>query len=148
MGGKWKQWQILFSWAPKITVDGDCSHEIKRLLLLGRKAMANLGSVLKSRDITLWSSPSNQSYGFSHSLVQVWELDHKEGWVLKKWCFLIVLQEKTLESPLDSREVKPANPNGNQPWIFIGRTDAEAPILWPCDVKNWLTRKVPDSGKD
>ena len=148
MGGKWKQWQILFSWAPKITVDGDCSHEIKRLLLLGRKAMANLGSVLKSRDITLWSSPSNQSYGFSHSLVQVWELDHKEGWVLKKWCFLIVLQEKTLESPLDSREVKPANPNGNQPWIFIGRTDAEAPILWPPYAKSWLIGRDPDAGKD
>ena len=76
--------------------------------------------------------------------------DHKEGWAPKNWCFWIVLLEKTLQSPLDSKEIKPVNPKGNQPWIFIGRTDAEAeaPILWPSDVKSWLIRKAPDTGKD
>ena len=77
------------------------------------------------------------------------ELDHKEGWALKNWCFLTVVWEKTRESPLDSKVIKPVNPKGNQPWIFIGRTDAntEAPILWPPDAKSWLTAKHPDAGK-
>ena len=87
-----------------------------------------------------------QCYGFSGSHVRVWELDHKGSWTQKNWCFRIVL-EKTLESPLDSK-IKPANPKGNQPWILIGRTDAEAPILWPPDVKSQLTGKDPDAGKD
>ena len=80
----------------------------------------------------------------------MWEFDHREGWVLKNWCFLIVVLEKTLDSPLDSKEIKPVNPKGNQPWIFTGRTgaEAEAPILWPTDAKNWLTGKDPDTGKD
>ena len=76
------------------------------------------------------------------------KLDHKEGWVSKNWCFQTVVLEKTLESPLDSKEINPVNPNGNQPWIFIGRTDAEAPILGPPDAKNWLTGKDPDAGKE
>ena len=81
------------------------------------------------------------------------ELDHKEGWALKNWCLMdarSLVLEKTLESPLDSKESKPVNPKGNQPWIFFGRTDAEAetPILWPPDMKNWLTGKDPDAGKD
>jgi len=80
----------------------------------------------------------------------MWELDHKEGWAPKNWCFQTVVLEKTLESPLNSKEIKLVNPKGNQSWIFIGRTDAEAeaPILWPPDVKNWLTGKDPDAGKD
>ena len=80
----------------------------------------------------------------------MWELDHKEGWVPKNWCFWTVMLEKTLESPLDYKEIKPDNPKGNQSWIFIGRTDAEAeaPVLWPPDVKNWLIRNDPDAGKD
>ena len=79
-----------------------------------------------------------------------WNLDHKEGLALKNWCFQIVVLEKTLESPLDNKEIKPVNPKGNQPWIFIRRTDVEAetPILWPPDVKNWLIGKDPDAGKD
>ena len=94
--------------------------------------------------------PSSQSYGFSSSRVWMWELDYKESWVPKNWCFWIVVLEKTLQSPLDSKEVKPVNPKGNQSWIFIGRTDAEAeaPILWPPDVKSRLIGKDPDSGKD
>ena len=78
----------------------------------------------------------------------MWELDHKEGQSLKNWCFWTVVLEKTLESPLDSKEIKPVNPKGNQSWIFIGRTDAEVPILWPPDVKSWLIGKDPDAGKD
>ena len=78
----------------------------------------------------------------------MWELDHKEDWAPKNWCFQIVVLEKTLESPLDCKEIKPVNPKGNQSWIFIGRTDAEAPILWPLDEKSWLIGKDPDAGKD
>ena len=78
----------------------------------------------------------------------MWELDHKEGWVLNNWCFQTVVLEKTLESPLDSKQIKLVNPKGNQPWVFIGRTDAEAPIFWPPDAKNWLIGKDPDAGKD
>ena len=88
--------------------------------------------------------------GFSSSHVWIWELDYRESWVQKNWCFWTVVLEKTLESPLDCKKIKPDNPKGNQPWIFIGRTDAEAetPILWPSDVKNWLLGKDPDAGKD
>ena len=94
-----------------------------------------------------WSS---QGYGFSSSHVWMWELDYKESWAPKNWCFWTVVLEKTLESPLDCKEIKPVNPKGNQPWIFIGRTDAEAetPIFWPPEVKSWLIWKDPDAGKD
>jgi len=93
---------------------------------------------------------SSQSYGFFSSNVWMWELDHKESWEPKNWCFLTVMLEKTLESLLDCKEIKPVNPQVNQSWIFIGRMDAEAeiPVLWPPDVKNWLIRKDPDAGKD
>ena len=91
--------------------------------------------------------PYGQSYSFNRSHVWMRELDHKKGWALKNWCFQIVVLEKTLESPLDCKEIKPANPKGNQPWIFIGRTDVEAPILWPLDAKNWLIWKGPMLGK-
>ena len=92
----------------------------------------------------------SQSYGFSSSHVWMWELDHKESWVLKNWRFWTVVLEKTLESPLDSKKIKPVHPKGNQSWIFTGRIDAKAetPILWPPAVKNWLIWKDPDAGKD
>ena len=92
--------------------------------------------------------PTSQSYGFSNSHVWVWELDYKESWVLKNWCFWAVVL-KTLESPLDCKEIEPVNPEGNQSWIFTGRTDAEAetPILWQPDAKNWLIGKNPGVGK-
>ena len=134
----------------KITVGGgDCIHEIKRPLLLGRKAMANLDSTLESRDIANKGPPS-QSYGFSTSHVYMWELDYKESWVPKNWCFLTVVLEETLERPLDCKEIQPVNPKGNQSNQFIGRTDTEAetPILWPPDAKSWLIRKDPDAAKD
>ena len=115
----------------KITADGDWSHEIKRHLLLGRKAMTNSHSNYSAN-----KGPSSQSYGFSSSHVWMWELDYKESWVPKNWCLWTVVLEKTLESPLDSREIKPVHPKGSQSWIFIGKTDAEDEILWPPDVKN------------
>ena len=133
----------------KITADGDCSHEIKRRLLLGRKVMTNLDSTLKSRDITD-KCLSSQSYGFSSSHVWMWELDYKEGWAPKNWCFWTVVLEKTLESLLDCKEIQPFHPKGDQFWVFIERTDVEAetPILWLPDAKSWLIWKDPDAGKD
>ena len=94
--------------------------------------------------------PSNQSYGFSSSHVWMWELDYKESWVLKNWCFWTVVLEKSLESPLDCKEIQPVHPKRSQSWIFIGKTDAEAetPILCSPDAKNRLIRKDPDAGKD
>ena len=121
----------------KITADGDCSHAIKRCLLLVRKAMMHIDSILKSRDITLLTKVHrSQSYIFSSSHVQMWELDHKKVEcqridTFELWCW------RRLKNPLDSKEIKPVNPRENQPWIFIGRTDAEAPILWPPDAKGW-----------
>ena len=106
--------------------------------------MTNLDSILKSRGL------SSQSYGFSSGHVWMWELDYKESWVPKNWCFWTVQLEKTLETPLDCKEIQPVYPKWNQSWIFIGRTDAEAetPILWPPDGKNWLMWKDPDAGED
>ena len=111
--------------ASKITADGDCSHEIKRRLLLRRQVMTSLDSMFKSRDITLPTKLHSQSYGFSSSHVWMWELDYKESWVSKNWCFWTVVLEKTLESPLECKEIQPVHPKGNQSWIFIERTDAE-----------------------
>ena len=104
----------------------------------------------KQRHHLVDKGPFSQSYGFSSSLVPMGELDHKRGWALKNWCCQTAVLEKTLESPLDSKEFKPVNPKGNKTWILIGRTDAEAvaPILWPPDAKNWLIRKDPDARKD
>ena len=92
---------------------------------------------------------SSQSYGFPSSHVWMWELDHKEGWALKNWCIWTVVLEKIPESPLGCKEIQPVHPKGNQSWIFIGRTNAEAetPILWPPDANNWLIWKDPDAGK-
>ena len=112
----------LFSWASKITMSSDCSSEIIRCLLLGRKAMTNIDSTLKSRDTNFADKgPYRQSYGFSSSRVWMWELDHKEGWVPKNWCFQTVVLEKTLESPLDCKEIKPVNPKGNHPEYSLKR---------------------------
>ena len=106
--------------------------------------------IKKQRHYFSNKGPSSQSYVFSSSHVWMWELDCEEGWAPKNWCFWTVLLEKTLESPLDCKEIQPVHPKGNQSWIFNGRTDAEAktPILWPPDVKCWLIWKDPDTGKD
>ena len=126
----------------------DCSHEIKRCLLLGWKAMTNIDSVLKSRDITLPTKVRLvKAMAFS---VVMYGCD---SWTIKaecqkNWCLPTVVLDKTLERPLDSKEIKPVNPKGNQPWIFTERTDAEAPILWPPDTKSQLIGKDPDAGKN
>ena len=98
----------------------------------------------------MYKVPSSQGYGFSSSNVWMWELDYKESWVPKIWCFWTVVLEKTLESPLDCKEIQLVHPKGDQLWVFIGRIDVEAeiPILWPPDAKSWLTGKDPDSGND
>ena len=150
MGKQRKEWHTLFYFfffGSKTTADGDCSHEIKRHLLLGRKVMNNLDSILKSRDITLPTKVHLVKAMVFH--VWMWELDYKESWALKIWCFWTVVLEKTLESHLDSKEIQPVHPKGNQPWIFTGRTDAEAeaPILWPPDSKKWLIEMTLMLGK-
>ena len=113
--------------------------------------MTHLDSILeKQRNHFANKGPYSQTCGFSSSHEQMWVLDNKEGWVLKNWCFQTVVLERTLESPLDSKEIKPVNPKGNETWIFIGRTDAEAeaPILWPSDEKSRLIGKDTEAGKD
>ena len=135
----------------KITTDGDCSHEIKRRLLLGRKAMTRLDSILKSQRYHLAKKgPHSWSYGFSSSHVWLWELECKENWVLKNWCFWTLVLEKTLENPLDCKEIEPVHHKCDWSWVFIGRThvEAETPIFWPPDVNSWLIWKDPDAGKD
>ena len=119
----------------KMTADGDCSHEIKRHLLLGRKVMTKLDSILKSRDMTLLTKVCLVKAMVFPVVTYVCELDYKESWALKNQCFWIVMLEKILESPLDCKEIQPVQPKGNQSWIFIGRTDAEAEasVLWPPD---------------
>ena len=145
-----------FIWGgSKITADGDCSHEIQRSLLLARKAMTNLDSILKSRDITLPTKVHLvKAMVFSSSHVWMWELGYEESWALKNWCCSTVELKNpswdSLDNPLDWEKIQPVHPKGKQSWIFIGRTDAEAetPILWSPDVKNQLIGKDPDAGKD
>ena len=150
--------------------DGATVETVTDLIFLGSKITRSVTAAMKLKDACslegkLWKprqhikkqrhyfankGPSSQSYGFSSSHGWMWELNHKEGWAPKNWCFWTVVLEKTLESPLDSKKIKPVNPKGNQSWIFIGRTDAEAeaPILWPPDAKSQLTGKDPNAGKD
>ena len=149
MGKQWKQWLTFIFLGSKITADGDCSHEIKRRLLLGRKVMINLDSIFKSRDITL-PTKVHLVMVYSSSHVRIWELDYKESWEPKNWCFRTVVLEKTLESSLDCKEIQSVHPKGEQSWVFTGRTNvqAETPILWPPAGKSWLIWKDPDAGKD
>ena len=135
----------------KITADGDCCHEIKRCLLLGREAMASLDSSLKSKDITLPTKVRLvKAMVFPVVMYGCESWTIKKSWSPKNWCFWFVVLKKTLESPLGSKEIQPVHPKGNQPWIFIGKTDAEAetPILWSPDVKNQLIWKDLNAGKD
>ena len=151
MGELLKQWEILFFGVPKSLQMLTAAMKLKKHLLLGRKAMTNLDSTSKSRDITFPTSVRLvKAMFFSSSHVWMWELDCEESWAPKNWCFWTVVLEKTLESPLDCEEIQPFHPKGNQSWIFIGKTDAEAEtaILWSRDTKNWLIAKDPDAGKD
>ena len=133
----------------KVTADSDGSCDSKRCLSLEGSYDKPKQCFKKQRHRFADKGPCSQSYGFSSSHVQMWELEHKKVWVPKNWCFQTVVLEKTLESPLDCKEIKPVNPKGNQPWIFIGRTDAEAeaPILWP-PAQSQLIGKDCDAGKD
>ena len=144
-----KQWLTLF-WgrAPKPLQMVTAAMKLKRCLPFGRKVMTNLGSILKSTEITLPTKVHLVKTGFSSSHVWMWELDYKESGAQKNWCFWTVAL-KTLESPLDCKEIQPVHPKGDQSWVFIGRTNAEAetPILWPPDMKSWLILKDPDAGK-
>ena len=147
--GKWKQWQIFFSglqyhfrlwlkpWNSKIpALWKKCYDKPRQHIKKYRHYFANKG-------------PSSQSYGFSSSHVWMWDMDHKESWAPKNWCFWTVVLEKTLESPLESKEIQLVHPKGHQSWVFIGRTDeAETPILWLPDVRNWLIGKDPDAWDD
>jgi len=139
----------LYFGGSKITADGDYSHEIKTLAPWKKSHDQPRQNIKKQRHYSANKGLSSQSYGFSSHHAWMWELDYNESWVQKNWCFSTVVLEKTLESPLDSKEIKPVNPKRNQSWIFIARTDeAEALILWPPDAKHWLIGKDPDAGKD
>ena len=120
------------------------------MLLLGRKVMTNLNCVKKQRHHFADKGPYIQGCGLSSSHIRMWELDNKESWAPKNWCFRTVVLERTLESPLEGKDIKPVNLKGNQLWILFGRTDAEAdaPILWPPDVKSILIGKDPHARKD
>ena len=133
----------------KIIADVDCSHEIKRRLLLGRKVMTNLDIILKSRDITL-STKVHVVKAMVFPVVMYGCGDYKESWAPKNWCFWTVVLEKTLESPLDCKDIQSVHPKGDQSWVFIVRTnvEAETPILQQPDAKIWLNWKDPDAGKD
>ena len=149
MGKQWKQKLTIFL-GSKITADGDCSHEIKDAYSWKESYDQPTQHIKKQRCYFANKGLSSQGYGFSSGHVWMWKLDYRESWALKNWCFWTVMLEKTLESPLDCKEIQLVHPKGNWSWIFIGRADAEAetPILWPPDVKSWLIWKYPDAGKD
>ena len=148
--GNWKQWQTLILGAPKLLQMVTATIKLKGACSLKKSYDQPRQHIKNQRHYFANKGPSSQSYGFSSSSVWMWELDYKESWVLKNWCFWNVVLEKTLESPLDCKEIQPVHPRGNQSWIFIGRTDVEAetPILWPPDVKNWLIGKDSVAGKE
>ena len=152
-GKQWKQWQTLFSWVPKSVQMVTAAMKLKqtnkqtktnkktKMLTPWKKSYGKPWQhIRKQRHYFSSKNPCIQSYGFSSSHVWRWDLDHIESWALENWCFWTVVLEKTLENPLDCKEIKPVNPNRNQSLLFIGRIDveAEAPILWPPDAKNWL----------
>ena len=140
IGKQWKQWLTLFGGAPKSLQMVSVTMKLKEICSLEKSYDQPRQHIKKQRHYFANKSPSSQSYSFSSSHVWMWELDYKERWAPKNWCFWTVVLEKTLDSPLDCKEIKPVHPNGNQSWILFGRTDAESetPILWPPDVKNWL----------
>ena len=150
MGKNWKEWQTLFSCAPKSLQMVTAAMKLKDVCFFEEKLWQTGQCIKKQRHYFANSGPSSQSYGSSNSHVWMWELDCKESWAPKNWFFWTVVLEKMLESPLDCKEIQSVYPKGNQSWIFIGRTDAEAeiPILWLHDLKNQLIGKDPDAGKD
>ena len=148
-GERWKQWDFIF-WAPKSLQMVTAAMKLKDTCFLKKNYDQPRQHVKKQRHYFANKGPSSQGYGFSLSHVSMWELDYKESWTQKNWCFWTVALEKTLESPLDFKEIQPVHPKGNQSLVLIGRTDAEVetPILWPPDAKSWLIGKDPDAGKN
>ena len=148
MGKQWEQWLTLFLGAPKSLQMVIAAMKLKDIWKENYDQPRQ--HIKKQRHYFANKGPSSEGYGFSSSHVWIWELDYKESWVLKNWCFWTVVLEKTLKSPLDCREIQPVHPKGDQSWVFTGRTDVEAetPILWPPDVKCWLIWKDPDVVKD
>ena len=146
---QWKEWQFIFL-GSKITTDGDCSREIKTFAPWKKSYDQPRQHIKKQRHFFANKGPSSQGYGFSSAQVWMWGLSYKPSWAPKNWCFWTVVLEKTLENPLDCKEIQPVHPKGDQSWMFIGRTDVEAetPIFWPPDAKCWLIWKDPDAGKD
>ena len=150
MEKQWKQWRVYF-----LGFQNHCRWwrqpwNSKTLTPWGKSYAQPQQYIQKQRHYFANKGPSSQGYGYSSGHVWMWELDPEESWVLKNWCFWTVVLGKTLESPLDSKEIQPVHPKWSQSWLFIGRTDVEAetPILWPPDVKSWLIWKDPDAGKD
>ena len=144
-----KQWLTLFFWAPKSLQMVIAAMKLKDTPWKESYDQPRQ-HIKKQRHYFANKGPSSQVNGFSSGHVWMWELDYKESWALKNWCFWTVVLEKTLESPLDCKEIQPVHPKGDQSWVFIGRTDVEAetPILWPPDAKSWVIWKDPDAGKD
>ena len=142
-----KQWHTLFFQAPRSLLMVTAAMKLKDTYSLEVKLWQH---IKKQRHYFVNKGPSSQGYGFSCSHVWMWELDYKENWAPKNWCFWTVVLEKTLESPLDCKEIQPVHPKGHQSWVFIGRTDVEAetPILWPPDTKSWLSWKDADARKN
>ena len=148
MGKQWKQWDLISLTSESLQMV-TAAMKLKDAYSL-EELRKTWQHIKKQRHHFAGKGPSSQSHGFSSSHVWIWQLDHKESWAPKNWCFWTVVLEKTLESPLDCKEIQPVHPKGNQSWILIERTDAEteAPILWLPDVKNWLIWKDPDAGQD
>ena len=149
MRKQWKQWQTIFL-GSKFIADGDYSHEIKRCLLLRRKVMTHLESILKSRNITLPTKVHLVKAMVFLVVMYGCELNCEARWAPKNWCFWTVVLEKTLESPLDCKEIQPLHFKGDQSWVFTARADAaaETPILWLPHAKSWLIGKDLDAGRD
>ena len=151
---QWKQRLTLFFGAPKSLQMVNAAMKLKDAYSLEGNLWPNYIAYSKAETLLCQQRSiyvnKGQGYGFSSGHVWMWELDHKESWAQKNWCFWTVLLEKTLENPLDCKEIQPVHPKGDWSWVFIGRTDVEAetPILWPPNEKSWLIWKDPDAGKD
>ena len=150
MGKQWKQCQTLLFWAPKSLQMVIAAMKLKDAYSLEENYDHPRQHIKKQRHYFANKDPSSQGYSFSTGHVWMWKLDCEESWALKNWCFWTVVLEKTLERPLDCKEIQLVHPRGDQPWVFIGRNDAEAetPILWPPHAKSWLTGKDSDAGRD
>ena len=145
-----REYQTLFFWAPKSLQMVIAAMKFKNGYSFEGKLWPTQIAYLKVETLLCQNGPSSQGYGFSSSHVGMWELDCEESWAPKNWCFWTVVSEKTLESPLDCKKIQPVHLKGDLPWVFIGRTGAEAetPILWPPHAKSWLIGKDPNAGKD